>query len=555
MTYQDKKHFLLLAAFAGIMLFCGLDTRELFSGDETRVAGITAEMVLDGDPVVPRLNGTPFLEYPPLYYQAGSLSLRLFGFTDGAAKLPSAAAVFCAVLLLYVLARKLALSPPNALAAGIILLTSAQFFQNSRKCMVDAMLAFFVLLAIFAFYAMTRTRNRRAQICLFLLYAAGLAGGVMTKGLIGFAFPWAGLGIWLVLDDIFFGKKFTFFRYLFLGLGAVPALIPLLVWGYLLYLREGEAALRTVFVTNGIGRFSGFQGDHVENFWFYFKKMPALFQPYLVFFLLAMVHAVLLLRRKRLPREMLLPLACAAAPFAMLCVSSAKRQVYLLPIYAAWALMTAWYLFDRRSRIKEVFAQLSPAVRRGVLICGWTAAAAVPLVFLFLTPGWTKLLPALGLMLTAAAVFNRRCGAALLILALAAEYVCIDTAFLARKNQEESLRLLFEACRKAEREKLRITLQGPPERTSGAAVFYMKKNLPVSNAKTPIAPDERRIVRSRTPLDGISFADDHYLLGPRDEKGKTAPPDKGAQGKNPPGSGKERHIGKKSVPAESVAER
>ena len=72
MTYLDKKYFLLLAAFAGVLLFCGLDTRELFSGDETRVAGITAEMVLDNDPVVPRLNGTPFLEYPPLYYQAGS---------------------------------------------------------------------------------------------------------------------------------------------------------------------------------------------------------------------------------------------------------------------------------------------------------------------------------------------------------------------------------------------------------------------------------------------------------------------------------------------------
>ena len=534
MTYRDKNCFLLLAAFAGILLFCGLGTRELFSGDETRVAGIIAEMTLEKDWVVPRLNGTPFLEYPPLYYQAGSLSMRLFGFTDAAAKLPSAAAVFCAALLLYVLARKLTLAPPAALAAGIILLTSAQVFQNSRKCMVDAMLAFFVLLAISAFYAMTRSRDRRAQTGLFLLYAAGLAGGVMTKGLIGFAFPWAGLGIWLVLDDIFFERKFTFSRYLLLGLGAVPALIPLLVWGYLLYLREGEAALRTVFVTNGIGRFSGSQGDHVESGWFYFKKMPELFQPYLVFFLLAMIHAVLQLRRKRLPREMLLPLACAAAPFAMLCAASAKRQVYLLPLYGAWALMTAWYLAGLAAAAKEKFSPRLPALRRRVLPALACAAAAVLLVFLFLTPGWTKLLPALGLALTVAAVFDRRRGTALLILALATAYVCIDTALLARKNEEESLRPLFEVCRRAEEEKIRITLQDPSERTSGAAVFYMKKTVPVSSAKTPVAPDERRIVRSRKPLGGIRFAADHYLLGPRVKR---------------------RHTEKKPHPAESVVAR
>lgn len=525
MTDRDKKHFLFLAAFAGILLFCGLGTRELFSGDETRVAGIMTEMVLDRDFVVPRLNGRPFLEYPPLYYQAGSLFLRLFGFTDGAAKLPSAAAAFCAALLLYLLARKLSLPPPAAFVSGIVLLTGAQFFENSRKCMVDTMLALFVLLAVFAFYAMTQSRGRRARTGFFLLYAAGLAGGVMTKGLVGFAFPWAGLGVWLVLDDIFFEKRFTFRHYLLLALGAVPALVPVVGWGYLLYLREGNAALHTVFVTNGIGRFSGSQGDHVESFWFYFKKLPALFQPYLVFFLLAMVHAVLLLKRRRLPREMLLPFACAAAPFAMLCVSSAKRQVYLLPVYAAWALMTAWYVFDRRAVVKEAFSGLPQTVRRGLLRGACAAVPAVFFVFLFLSPGGTKLLPAAGLLLAAAAFFGRRFRSVLLILALAAGYVCIDTAVLARKNRENSLRPLFEVCRRAETENCRITLQRPPERTSGAAVFYMKKTLPVANAETPVAPDERRIARSRTPLPGLPFADDHYLLfSSGDGKSRNVPP-------------------------------
>ena len=312
-----KNAFLLLAAFAALLLFCGLGTRELFSGDETRVAGIIAEMALEKDMTVPRLNGEPFLEYPPLYYQAGSLCFRLFGFTDAAAKLPSAAAAFCSALLLFFLAGKLKFSPATSLAAGVLLLTGAQFFESSRKCMVDAMLFFFVLLAVTAFYMLTQSRDFRKKALFFLLYAAGLAGGVMTKGLIGLAFPWAGLGIWLVLDDILFEKKFTFSRYALLGLGALPALLPLLCWGYLLCLRESKEALKVVFIENGIGRFSGSQGDHVEPVWYYFLKLPALFQPYLFFFLAAMVRAVRLMRKKGLPREMLLPFCCAAAPYCM----------------------------------------------------------------------------------------------------------------------------------------------------------------------------------------------------------------------------------------------
>ena len=220
-----RKNFIILLLFSAIIMFCGLNVRELFSGDETRVAGIMTEMHLNGNKVTPKLNGADFLEYPPLYYQAGSLFFDLAGPGDAMAKLPSAVCAFLSALVLFLLARKLRFSADAALWAGVILLTGAQFFNNGRKCMVDMMLAFFTLWTLFCFYTFIKEKTLFRKSAFFLLYACGLAGGFMTKGLIGFAFPWAGLGIWLIAEDVFYEKKFSFTRYLMLGLGVLPALV------------------------------------------------------------------------------------------------------------------------------------------------------------------------------------------------------------------------------------------------------------------------------------------------------------------------------------------
>lgn len=101
---------------------------ELESGDETRVAGIAAEMFFERDFLLPRLNGTPFLEYPPGCYWIIAGAYSLLGISDFAAKLPSCLAAFSMVLLTFCFARKLKFSLQEAFLSGIVLLFSAQFF-------------------------------------------------------------------------------------------------------------------------------------------------------------------------------------------------------------------------------------------------------------------------------------------------------------------------------------------------------------------------------------------------------------------------------------------
>ena len=73
---------LLTAGIAFLALFAGLWCGELESGDETRVAGIAAEMFLSHDYLIPTLNGKEFLEYPPFFYWCVCLMYALFGITD-----------------------------------------------------------------------------------------------------------------------------------------------------------------------------------------------------------------------------------------------------------------------------------------------------------------------------------------------------------------------------------------------------------------------------------------------------------------------------------------
>ena len=512
---------LILTAFAAVVMFTGLNFRELVSGDETRVAGVTSEMAVSGDLVTPKLNGEAFLEYPPLHYQLGALAFRVFGHTDAAAKLPGALCAFGAALLVFALARRLKLSEDAALTAGVLFLTGAQVFDNGRKCMVDMMLAFFVLLAVYAFHTLADAKRFRTGVGAFLLYSAGLAGGFMTKGLIGFAFPWCGLGVWLAADDLLFAKRFTFKRYLLLVLGAVPALVPILYWLRRLYLAGGREHLHTVLVENGFGRLAGTQGDHVEVAWYYFLKLPSLFQPWLLVFLTALVCALILLRKRKLERE-ILPLVCeSVAPFIMLSCSAAKRQVYLLPIYSAWALLTAWFLIDRRDLYMEKLRRFAPwAVRYWRQALTLLAAASL-IAFAVIAPGWAKTIPVAALALLAAAVLGPRPRTLAGLLTLALFTVSFDAALLARGNRKKSLRPLFEECRKWENKGYRITIAGTvskervsgPERTRGAAFFYLGKRVPVVGKDTPVQPNEKRIVRSDEDVPGQKFADRHYLIG------------------------------------------
>ena len=316
---QEKiwKYFFLTCILAILWTLTGAFTGELYSGDETRVAGIAASMYYGGEWIIPKLNGTPFLEYPPLYYQLTSLSYHLFGLNDIAAKLPSALAAFGGILLFFLWAQKLQFSPFYAMISSFMLMSSAPYFSNGRICRVDMLLCFFIIMALYGATCFLHSGgSHKEHLFGWVLLAAGVAGGIMTKGLVGAAIPASGLGIFIILEDIL-DRKFRIMRYIIIGLAFLAALIPPAVWLWILYLKNGYEAFHEVAVVNGIGRFSGAQGDHVEPVYWYLVRTPEFFQPYLIFVLGGLYYMIRKAWKKQ-DRKAIYLLCLFLVPYLML---------------------------------------------------------------------------------------------------------------------------------------------------------------------------------------------------------------------------------------------
>ena len=83
---------IVLVALAALATVPCLGSTTFFDRDEGYYAECAREMALRGDPFVPTFSGKPWMEKPPLTYWAMAVSMKLLGFNEFAARLPSALA-------------------------------------------------------------------------------------------------------------------------------------------------------------------------------------------------------------------------------------------------------------------------------------------------------------------------------------------------------------------------------------------------------------------------------------------------------------------------------
>jgi 4-amino-4-deoxy-L-arabinose transferase-like glycosyltransferase len=506
-SISSRRYFILAAIFAFAVFFIGLGSRHLGGGDEPRVAGIAAEIYINGDWVEPKLNNKPFLEKPPLYFWADALSMQVFGRNAFAAKLPSAVAAFLGVLSLFALARGLGMSGFGALLSVVFLSTAAQYWNYGRKCMIDIFLAVFIAFAMWAFWELCQSKKARNTSLWFIFFALMLGGAIFSKGLIGLAIPCSALFFYLAVDDFYIEKKLNLRRWIYLFTGAALSFIPISLWIWALYEKSGYDAVHTVVWTNNFGRFTGSHAEHVESFWYYAPKLFEQLQPWTILLPFALWFNIRKVWREK-DNKALFMLCWLIIPYLLLMVSAGKRQVYVLPLYAAEILLIANMLdqiYRDKFKLPAKWDYVSLITK--ILAVVFTVALIIGgIVFKYFAPpkeSW-RLYIAPALMFACGILilyFMRRkqvgkiCLA--LLIGLAATYISVDTIGRSRNNYQKSYNNIFKYCEKEIKAGKVLYLYQPIERESGAALFYLGRNCPRFDFKTTKASPNMLVLLNR----------------------------------------------------------
>jgi 4-amino-4-deoxy-L-arabinose transferase-like glycosyltransferase len=207
-----------LAFYASFTLFAP----PLLDDADSVHSEVAREMLLRHDYVTLYANGIRYLEKAPLLYWSMAASMKLFGTSAAAARLPLAFAVLALVLVIEAFTRRLFRSTRAGVYAALILLSSFGLFIFTRITIPDAGVCLWISLALYCFWRTEelssppqsdsdQTRDtsfelREADLTTRIsnlesegakthlrLYCGGFAAAcalnVLTKGLIGIVFP------------------------------------------------------------------------------------------------------------------------------------------------------------------------------------------------------------------------------------------------------------------------------------------------------------------------------------------------------------------------------
>ena len=389
---RASREWVIAVALAALFAFTGIANHALRNPDEPRVAGIAWEMQHTGD-WIPHLSGRPFLEHPPLFYAVLGGFIRVFGASDGVARLPSAIASFLTALLVFSLARRFA-DRSAGIPALLALIGIGGFARHGHRALVDPLLTLFVMCGYYAYARAVfgrapatppHTPERTSPGWLFAVYgAAALAFWVKGPvGVIAIAGP--------VVLEALFARRWSAVRSP-VHLVALPLLIAACAaWPIALHHAGGDSQLRAFALNNvwyriapaaGAGRYIG---GHQHPAWFYLERMFGQLGWITVF--LPAVAAWLW--RGAAPSGWRVPalrfLACVfPIGVILLSIPATKRALYLLPFEPPLAVaIGAWIAATlrpdaRRSRIEAAVNTLCARIAQTDLAGAASGACRAP---------------------------------------------------------------------------------------------------------------------------------------------------------------------------------
>ncbi|MDO9531628.1 MAG: glycosyltransferase family 39 protein [Deltaproteobacteria bacterium] len=257
----------LILMVAGLVIFFyRLGGPGLIDPDEGRYAEIAREFFVLRDWGIPHLNLLPYLEKPPLVYWLTALSFKVCGFTEMAARLPSAVSALGGVFLAYGLGRAFWGPGPGMLGA-LVLASAAGYVALGRILTLDMTFALWLNVGIgLGYLALSRGQNR-----LWPWAYLALALAVLTKGPVALVLAGLVWVIWVIVNRRS-GRPLIQIR------GWVLLAVITLPWFVYVQWRYPEF-FRFFILEQHLGRFLT-PAIHPEPLWYYVPVVLGLLLPW-----------------------------------------------------------------------------------------------------------------------------------------------------------------------------------------------------------------------------------------------------------------------------------
>ena len=340
----------LLLLFALLAVFISLDNlgdRKLANPDEGRYSEIAREMALSGDFITPRLNGLKYFEKPPLQYWATAIAFKLFGESEFTARLYTALCGLGCILLVAYAGRRL-YDDETGLLAALVMLSAPYFGALNEIVTLDMGLTFWMTLTVASFLISQRSEDAASRRRWLWCAWAGMAGAMLSKGLIGVVFPASALFLYCAIH-----LNFRLIRQLEWTAGLLIFLVMAAPWFVMVSLHNPEFA-RFFFIHEHFERFTSTAHRREQAWWFFIPILFAGFLPWVMALIPAMVAGWRAPARIAGQNQTFAPLKFVLiySAFVLLFFSNSgsKLPAYILPVFPLLGLVIGAYLRDVDAR-------------------------------------------------------------------------------------------------------------------------------------------------------------------------------------------------------------
>jgi 4-amino-4-deoxy-L-arabinose transferase-like glycosyltransferase len=355
----------LLAVLLLTLWLARLGAAPLFDVDEGAFAEATRELATGHDWGSTTLNGADRFDKPILVYWLQAISLKTFGVTEFAVRLPSALCGFlwCIALAQFAWRRY---GPQVAIAAAGILATSLGPMLIGRAATADSLLNLLLTLATLDVWRHLENGEDAPRRRAF----AWIGLGLLAKGPVAFLVPAAAAGLWLLV-----GRDRSRLARLVSDPTAWLVMLAIAMPWYVYALwRHGMAFVNGFVLHHNLDRFTGSLEGHRGSLLYYVELLPVLMMPWTP--LLFPLAARLRLRwNEPVARFMLLWFAFVMVFFSL---SGTKLPHYVLYGYTPLVLLIAQELVTVRRWVRAaLFVTVLACIAAGAAspwIARWAAA-------------------------------------------------------------------------------------------------------------------------------------------------------------------------------------